>query len=275
MLFASLFAFAADLVPASRRIEGIALFGVSGMLPISLGGLLGDAILARAGYHELFIAAAVLGAIAVALSLPLRDVPRLEHESPARGILAAAFQRDLLPIWFMGGVFATALASYFTFLKTFVLHAGFGSIGVFFTLYSVSAVLLRVFFGSLPDRVGPKRMLLPALASLVAGLLVLACATSSTEVALAGVLCGLGHGYTFPILLGLVVGRARSSERGAALALFTALFDGGTLVGGPLFGVLIQTLSYRPMFATAAGFVVVAAGIFSVWDRRGRCAARP
>src|SRR4051812_13636786 len=54
MLFASLFAFAAEVVPAARRIEGIALFGVSGMLPISLGGLVGDFVLAHGRYLHLF-----------------------------------------------------------------------------------------------------------------------------------------------------------------------------------------------------------------------------
>jgi MFS family permease len=35
MLFSALFTYGADVVPASRRTEGIALFGVSGLLPIA------------------------------------------------------------------------------------------------------------------------------------------------------------------------------------------------------------------------------------------------
>ena len=43
MLFSSLFAYATDIVPAARRTEGIAVFGVSGLLPIAAGGLLSGA----------------------------------------------------------------------------------------------------------------------------------------------------------------------------------------------------------------------------------------
>ena len=39
MLFSSLFTYAADRIPISRRTEGIALFGISGLLPISVGAV--------------------------------------------------------------------------------------------------------------------------------------------------------------------------------------------------------------------------------------------
>jgi predicted MFS family arabinose efflux permease len=52
------------------------------------------------------------------------------------------------------------------------------------------------------------------------------------------------------------------------MALFTALFDAGVLIGGPLFGVLIALAGYPATFATAAGLVVAGAAIFAALDRR-------
>ena len=57
------------------------------------------------------------------------------------------------------------------------------------------------------------------------------------------------------------------AERGAAMAVYTGLFDVGTLVGGPILGVTIRWFSYDAMFLTAAGFVVVGLGLFALWDR--------
>lgn len=265
-LFAALFAIAADLVPEKRRIEGIALFGVSGMLPISLGGLLGDFILAHGDYRTLFATSVAFALGGFLLSLSLRDVSA-EHSEPSRGFLAPALQSDLLPIWLLGFAFSFALAAHFTFLKTFVLLTGVGSVGTFFTLYSLSAITLRIFFGTLPDRLGPRRVLLPALLLLTCGQILLSRAHTSSTVSMAGVLCGLGHGFTFPILCGLVVSRARPSERGAALALFTALFDGGTLFGAPVLGLVIRSSGYPVMFALAASVVMVATLSFFAWDR--------
>src|SRR5207248_2389014 len=115
---------------------------------------------------------------------------------------------------------------------------------------------------------GPKRVLYVALALLAIGLLVLATARGDVAVGVAGTFCGLGHGYAFPIMVGLVVHRARQEERGAALALYTALFDGGTLLGGPLFGAVVRGFGYPAMFRAAAALVAVGAAGLALFDRR-------
>ncbi len=267
-LFTAFFTQAADLIPTRRLTEGMALFGVSGLLPISLGALLGDLLLAHGTYTTLFSVSVVLATASFLLSLPMQDLrPRIASE-PNRGFFAALVQKDLQPVWLIGAVFATALASYFTFMKTLVLEIGQGSVGSFFTAYTAAALVLRLFLAWVPERFGVKRVLLQALGLLVLGLLVLALASRGVEIVVAGSLCGLGHGFAFPILIGLVVGRARATERGAAISIFTALFDAGVLLGGPLFGAVIQISGYSVMFASAAAMLAAGSAVFSVWDRK-------
>ncbi len=267
MLFASLFAIAADIVPSSRRIEGIGLFGVSGLLPMALAGLVGEALLAAGDFPALFAAGTLANGTAVALSVFVPEPARAEGEPP-RGVVAAVLDSHLVPLWVSGLLFAVAIAAYFILLKTYVLVSQVGTIGHFFASYAVTACLLRVFAGSLPERAGPKRVLAVAMTMLSGGLLLLAYASSSTDLILAGVLAGAGHGYTFPILLGLVIGRARPTERGAALAVFTALFDAGTLLGGPALGAVVEAASYRVMFSSAAALAALGFASLVLLDRR-------
>jgi len=273
MLFTALFTYAADCVPESRRNQGLMLFGVSGMLPIALGGLLGDLLLARHGYPQLFQAAFGFAALALLFSLPLPEMAGAGSDGgapPRAGFRRVLAQADLTPLWVVTGTFSLALAAMFTFLKTFVMDSGVGSVGGFFSTYAGTALVLRVFLGWLPDRLGAKRLLFPALGTLAAGFLVLAGAGSDREVLLAGVLCGAGHGYTFPLLFGMVVSRARSVDRGTAMAIYTALFDLGVLVGGPLLGGLIDGFGYTTMFAVAAALVIAGAAAFGIADRERR-----
>lgn len=267
-LFTALMTHAADLLPARRRTEGIALYGISGLLPMSVSGVLGDVILRRGTYADLFHVSAAFALVSLVLSWPLRDVRHPSHDLPARGFIAAAAQPDMLPLWFIGTVFATALTAQFTFVKTFVLETGIGSVGLFFTAYAIAAIILRLAFAWVPERFGPKRVLYPALGALALGYVLLALATTPLAIAVAGTAAGLGHGFTFPILSGLVVERARAAERGAAMSLFTALFDAGALVGGPLLGAVIRTAGYAAMFATAALLVLTGAALFAMLDRR-------
>ena len=268
LLFTALFTYGADQVPASRRTEGIALFGISGMLPIALGGVLGDVVLARWDFKVFFVFVLGFGVLSLLLSLPLPEsrVTGASEDRPQR-FLASVAQRNLQPLWWITLVFSLALTAYFTFLKTFVIDTGIGSVGLFFSAYAATAIGLRLFAAWLPDRVGPKRVLFPALVSMVLGFVVLAAASGPGAVAVAGVLCGAGHGYAFPIVMGMVVSRAAEADRGSAMAIFTGLFDVGVLLGGPAFGALIRFGSYSTMFLAAAGWMLLGGLAYALWDR--------
>jgi MFS family permease len=271
MLFASIFTYAADILPDENRTQGLALFGISGMLPIAIGGVLGDFILDGWGFDELFVTSVVLAVIALVLSLVLPEAIEPASKTGATtSFLAPLFQRDLVPVWWITVVFSLALAGYFTFLRTFVDETGIGSVGGFFTAYSGVAIVLRLVAGWLPDRVGPKRVLYPAMLVFASGFVVLATASTSTHVLLAGALCGIGHAYAFPILYALSFGRADATNRGSASAIFTGLFDVGTLFGSPALGALITAFSYETMFVAAAVWIVAGAVLFAWWDGDAR-----
>jgi len=265
LLFTSLFTYGADQVPSARRTEGLALFGISALLPIALGGLLGDAILEAGTFTDLFLTALGFAGFAFFLSLPLRDIPR--GTSVPMRFWASVAARNLRPLWWLTFVFAMALTAYFTFLKTFVVETGIGSVGAFFAAYSSIAITLRLFAGSLPDRVGQTKVLYPALASMTIGFVVLGLAGNGAVVVAAGLLSGAGHAYAFPIMFAMVVTRSRKADRGSAIAIFTGLFDLGTLIGGPALGAAIHYASYPTMFFTAAAWTLLGTVVFARWDR--------
>jgi predicted MFS family arabinose efflux permease len=268
-LFSVFFTIAADVVPASRRTEGIAIFGVSGLLPLSLGGLLGDIILKHWDYSVLFLASALFSLIALLLCTAIPETrPARKNDGPPTRLVAIFLASNLIPLWILTFGFTCGLTSYFTFLKTYIGETQVGSVGLFFLAYSIAAVVCRLFFSWIPAKVGLRRMLIPMLFSLSSGILVLAYAQNAAMVAIAGVLCGLGHAYVFPIISALVVSRADDDDRGAAMTMYTALFDLGALVGAPLFGWIIERSSYQTMFVTAVSFVVFFSVVFFVVDRR-------
>lgn len=270
-IFGSLYTFAADIVPESRRTEGMGLFGAFGILPFSLGGLLGDVVLARGTYYDLFVVSAVIALLAVLISLPLREPERPRGAAgPRAGFFGALRQKDLVPIWVAGSLVGMSFAGVCTFVKPLVEAEHVGSVGSFFTAYAFAAVVLRVAFGWVPDRFGPKRALFPSIFAFGVSLGLLAIAREPVTMVVAGVFVGLGHGFAFPIMSALVVARAPASSRGSAVALFTAIFDAGILVGSPLLGVIAHVATLRVMFALAALVPIAAVVLFARWDRGNR-----
>jgi MFS family permease len=269
MLFSALFTFAADYVPARKRTQGLALFGVSGMLPIGIGPTAANWLIANHGWPWVFVTASALAGISLALSFGLRDAPRARVASgPSASMLDVLRQRELRPIWFLGAAFATVLTAFFVFVPRFAQDTGIGSDATFFQTYMLAALILRIAFGWVPDRIGPHRALTPALLALVLGLVVMARASAAQDVALAGFLCGLGHGYAFPILSGMVVNRVSDDSRGTALAIFTGLFDLGMLVGSSAFGALVEWQGFATLYAFGAAALAGALAVFVRWDAR-------
>ncbi len=268
-VFSVMFTYAADIVPAKRRAEGIAVYGVSGLIPMGVGVLLGDVVIVDGDYTRVFqlsCGCALAGLLSSAL------LPETRRGGvPGRSFLAAVREPQLRPLWFIGTAFSMGLAAYFVFLKTYLLDAPqLGSMTLFFSTYAIAAVLLRLLFGWVPERYGLIRVLIPSLLIGATGLLVIAVATDPVHMVFAAIACGVGHGFAFPIVSALTVLRAQPDERGSAMALFTALMDLGVLLGGPCFGVSARYAGYPVTFALAGAVCMIATAVFVVWDRGGQ-----
>jgi len=268
-LFTTLLAIAADIVPPSRRAQGLAVFGISGLLPIGLGSVLGDVVLAAGSFDRVFAIAAGLAAVSWVLAWrlpPLLAVDPLRERH--RGFAGVIRQPDLGPVWLLTFTFALAMMIPFTYLRTFVDATGVGSVGLYFGVYSGVAIVVRILVSGAADRSGAHRVLLPSAAALVAQFVVLAVAKNDAAMVLAGGLGGFGHGLMFPVLSATLANRATIEERGTAFAVFSGLFDVVTLVAAPAVGVLIEAAGY-PVSLVAVAATVACCGVgFAVWDRR-------
>ena len=268
LVYTALFATAADRVPSARRTEGIAIFGSAGLLAIGLAAEVGGWVIDLGGWNALFATAS--GLILVSLVLASRigaDAPRAAA-AEARSVWGPLRQPDLRPIWATAFVFFVAMATVFTFMKTFALQLPFADVGAFFLTYSAVSVSLRLFAGWLPDRIGPARMLAPALGAYGSGILLLVDVQSAPVLILAGALCGVGHGYAFPILFSLAVTRAHPDSRGATTGIYTTIDFAGHFMAGPLLGAVIEGSGYASAFGGVAVALAITIAAFLVWDRR-------
>jgi predicted MFS family arabinose efflux permease len=266
--FTGIFTYAGDVAPPMRRTQALALFGLSGMIPGMFGAALGDLIIDRAGFSTLFMV--VVGLDAMTLLAATRLDPAVGRSAAHEqvGFRRVITVRALVPVWVMIGVFGAVFGSIQTFLRTFVDTTQIGSVGLFFFAYSTTAVVLRLSLSHLPDRVGYRRVLYPAIAFQALGMVMLATTDRLADLVLGGILAGTGHAFMFPILSRLVVERAPAADRGSAMGFFTALFDIAILVGGPVLGVVIENFGYPAMFFILAGLVTVGAFGFHRLDPR-------
>jgi predicted MFS family arabinose efflux permease len=90
----------------------------------------------------------------------------------------------------------------------------------------------------------------------------------SLALALAGAICmGLAFALIYPSLSLVVISSVADSRRGAALGTFTAFFDIGFLVGGPLTGLAASLGGYSAAFWLGAAFALATIVVASTLRR--------
>lgn len=269
-LFATLFAVAADISPVSRQAEGIALFGVAGHLAGAFGVLLAEEIVLKGGFNALFKSCAGFTTLFIFITYFVKEPEVVSQETPFKlsdFIKSAYHPFNRIP--FVSTVlFAFGLVSYMTFLKPFAQEQGV-LVTSFFFAYSSTAIIVRLIGGKWPDQFGLKKVLYPSLISLTIGILLIISFSSPVGLLFSGMLCGIGHGFVFPILSVFLINRASDTERASRMVLFTLCFDLGIFIGSPLLGLVAEVFGYRPMFFLSALTVLLSIPAFMYLDQEG------
>jgi predicted MFS family arabinose efflux permease len=265
-LFTTMLTYGADAIPAERRTQGLAIFGLSGLIPIAVGGYSGDVIVSEFGFSGLFIFSATVSLASwfVVWTLPVLPV---RGRQPRRSFWAALVQRNMLPLWFASLMFAIGLEAMFTFTRTFVDDRDVGTAGLFFAVYGVAAATTRIAGGPFYDQIPHRPLLVGSISAYGLGLSLLGSARGMVPFVLAAVVTGIAHGAAFPVLSSEVVNRARIAERGSAMAVFTSIFDIAVLAGVPVVGFMIDGLDYLAAFSFVGVTLLGGALVYRFWDR--------
>ncbi len=267
IVFTAASAWVVDLAPPDRRGRLIGLFGLSVWGGMSAGPVIGEALHSVGGYDAVwaFAVLAPLTGAALALSRP-RDAPAAApqpapDEPAARGRADALLAREAVG---PGIALALVNAGYATMAGFVVLHleeqnTGHGVLA--FTAFATSVVATRLLLGSIPDIIGPRRAAVIATIAEGVGLAIVGLA-GVWPVAVAGALImGFGFSMLYPALALFVVDRVDERRRGSALGTFTAFFDIGFGLGGPIAGAVAALGGYPLAFWVAAGLAFGAAAI--------------
>jgi predicted MFS family arabinose efflux permease len=132
---------------------------------------------------------------------------------------------------------------------------------------------MRIFGGRHYDRVPKRPLVVGALLAYGLGVGLLAIGGSTSVMVAAAILAGVSHGAVFPVISSQLVSRARTSERGSAMAIFTSIFDIALLMAAPAVGSMIDGFDYTVAFGAVSVALGLGAIVYSIWDRR--LAAQP
>lgn len=239
---------AADFIPKKRFGEGMAYFSLSASLAMAIAPALALSI----GMHRTVIVASVFTAIATALAFVIkyRQIPAPQLNAPKKKF--APYEKAALWPGFIMFLINASYGALISFVAIYALSHNIPNIGVFFTVYAVSILITRPFFGKLIDAKGFNAALLPGVIAAILSMVILSMAYNITMFLISGFLYGIAFGACQTSLQTMAVLNSPPERIGAANATFFTGFDGGIGFGSILAGVLATWFSYGTMFLLIA-----------------------
>lgn len=279
-----------DLTPEERRGQAIGIFGIAVWGGISLGTLIGQLIFSSAGYEWVwaFATLAPLAGLAVSVWTPAgRPVAQSTSEEVASAEMGAPVPEGAPPAPAKGsgwlprsairpgialGMANVGFGTLAGFIVLLLDYRGVGHGAAAFTVYTAGVVVVRLFFGWIPDRWGAHRSALVGGLFQTAGIIAIGSATTLPTALVGAGLTGVGSSLIFPSLALIVVNSTDPSARATAMGWFTSFFDVGVALGAPFAG-LIASLgggeNYPAAFYASAVVCLLGALIGFGTRRRG------
>ena len=260
----------ADLSPRDRRAEGASYFSVAVFTGLGLGPVLGEVLLNDTEFERTFIVGAgfaVLAAV-IACFVPSFVVSFDSETGRTTGLVDSSgrsgFARFIHPAAVLPGVVLAlgvgGLTTFFLFVPDYSRELGMGSSGGLFLLYAMMSLVIRIFGATLPERLGPRRMVTVALLAFAVGLVAVASIDAVWVLWFAAALVGIGAAFNYPSLNALTVNRVNDSDRALAISSFTMFFEIGSAFSGLSIGLLGEFVGKQSAFY--GGVAMVLAGLF-------------
>ena len=251
-------AYVADTVPFAQRGEALGIQSLFGSLGMAAGPALGGWIASIWPIEVLFYSAAFTAIFSILILFRLKET--LREKEPLRWQLfkldknEILEKRVLLPstILFLS-VFSFGVV--LTLVPDLSSHLGIQNKGLFFAVFTLSSLGIRLIAGRTSDRIGRVRVMRVASAVMVLAMIAVAFASSKVMLLGAAVLFGAAVGMYSPTTTAWVVDRSLDQFRGRALAtmyIFLELGIGlGALVSGWLYGN--ESANFQIAFLFSAG----------------------
>ena len=193
-LLSSSSSYVLDIVPASRRAEGLGYSGFASVMGIAIAPWVGLWLFEHGGWSLLCVEAAALNVVmfVIAWILP----PDRRHAHPR-----SLDPRDLVEWRVLIGAVTLFLYSFSygaitSFVAVYAEQIGVAPKALYFSAFCFTIIVTRPFIGRYADRVGHARLIVPCLALIVMGVWMLAAADSRAMFVMSALLFGVGFGLS-------------------------------------------------------------------------------
>lgn len=256
-----------DVMPSSRRGEGLGYYGVTNNLAMAFGPMAGLFVIASGNYTLLFLTSLITGSVGLILASLVRAPRKILEKTEFKLSADRFFLKEGIRACFAFFLLAMPYGMTTSYMALYAREVGIThNAGLFFTVMAAGLISSRLHSGKRVDRGFVTETIrlgiCIAFIGAVGEALLSSVASWSISAAyvtyfLTAFLFGYGYGTMFPAYNTLFINLAPNSRRATANATYLTGWDVG-IGGGMLVGGMISESGYLYCYVLGAVFVVIA-----------------
>lgn len=249
-----------DIVPESRRGEGMGYYSLSMIISMSLAPIIAIVVMNKYSFNIIAVVSIILVVFA---TLSFQGVS-LNKNSKAESInkqdklsISDLFEKRALFPSFLCFILVISLCGIMSYIMLYGKEIKIQNIWIYFIGHVAAILITRSFVGKLFDKKGHAVVMIPGAISMILGLVVLSYTHSVFTLVAASLLYGFGYGAAQPSLQAWAVSRCPDHRKGAANGTFLSSMDLSFTVGSILLSYIAEHKSYAVMYRFSAVTMVV------------------
>lgn len=238
-------AYVADIIPENRRGEaqgGLGIFTATGM---SIGPAIGSYLASEIGLREMFWISSVFALLSILILMRMKETLPKTIKSKLSIILfkigwSDVFEPAILPVFWIMLFVSFSSGVVVTLMPDVTKLIGWHNKGLYFTIYTISSIVIRLFFSKTSDTYGRIPVLLFATLALAASMLLMILAPSPLTVISSAILFGFAWGFNTPTMAAWTSDLALKNHMSRAMGTMYIALELGMGLGALFAGQVYQ-----------------------------------
>lgn len=255
---------ATQIIPESRKSEGISYYSMSTTLATAFGPFLGILMIHYISFSILFSFCFAIMFIALIMSTFVKapKVTKIKTASvnleKGTSFLKNIIEPRVIPVGLIILLLSFAYSGVLTYLNLYASQLNLTSVAsLFFVVYAIVVLLTRPVAGKLMDNKGNHVVVYPAIIFYAISMFMLSQVTSGFILLLISAIMGLGFGNLQSATQVLAVKSAPTSRISIATSTYFIFFDAGLGLSPYLLGYVTPLTGYGNMYAIMGVIIII------------------
>jgi MFS family permease len=261
-------AYVADIIPENRRGEaqgGLGIFTATGM---SIGPAIGSYLATEIGLREMFWISSLFALLSILILMRMKETLPKSMKSKFSWKLFKigwndVFEPNIIPVFWIMLFVSFSSGVVVTLMPDVSKLIGWHNKGLYFTIYTISSIVVRIFFSKTSDTYGRIPVLIYSCIALAGSMLLMVIAPSALTVIASAILFGFSWGFNTPTLAAWTADLANKNHMGRAMATMYIALEVGIGLGALVAGQIYQGIATNiPLPFLMSGILAIIAFLF-------------